>query len=135
VVVIRPPKGGIHKTFALLDCASEVTLLCEEVRQFHRSGRSKWLKTDLSMHKTQNLNHCVMCCSVLNPWTASASSKFKTLILIPILNLSKKPISHEKVVRKWHHLAENPLSCIGAEEVPTTCLNIAMFRFCRMLRS
>lgn len=33
-VVIRAPSGEVYESFAPLDCACEISLLCDKVRQF-----------------------------------------------------------------------------------------------------
>ena len=36
---------------------------------------------------------------------------------MPLLNLKKNPIAHQKLVDRWPHLADVPLSCVGVGEV------------------
>ncbi len=101
-----------------VDCVDcEVTLLCEEVRQFlGLEGPAEMVEIG-SWHAQDPKFKSLRVSFSVESVDGLSEIKIQNAYTVPILNLSKRPISHEKIVRKWPHLAEVPFSSVGTAEV------------------
>ncbi len=106
-VVIRA-NGKRFETLALLDGASEVTMICEEVvKPLSLSGRQEiarigtWHAEDPSFKTTR------VACEVAAR-DDGATFPLSDCYTVPSLNLSKRPVSRNKLVQRWPHLSGIP---------------------------
>ena len=117
VPVIISANGHSVSTFALLDPGSEVTMLCESVKKkLNLTGPTEkavigtWHANDPAF-KTTRVAFSV---SSADEGTSFAVAGGYT---VPSLNLTKRPIARDKLVKKWPHLASVPLKQVDAAEV------------------
>jgi hypothetical protein len=116
-VIIRSPDNKTIQTYALLDCASEITLLREDARKsLSLSGPEQLVEIGTWHSQDPKFKSCMVSFSVES---VDGLSKFEITdaYSVPRLNLNKRPVPFDKVVQKWPHLAVVPLSCVNAGEV------------------
>ena len=116
-VIIRSPDNKTIQTYALLDCASEITLLREDARKsLSLSGPEQLVEIGTWHSQDPKFKSCMVSFTVES---VDGLSKFEITdaYSVPRLNLSKRPVPFDKVVQKWPHLAVVPLSCVNAGEV------------------
>jgi hypothetical protein len=116
VIIHSPDNRSIH-TYALLDCASEITLLREDVRKsLSLTGPEKLVEISTLHSQDPKFRSSMVSFSVESVDVLSKVEITDAYSLLR-LNLSKRPVPFDKVVQKWPHLSVVLLSCVNAGEV------------------
>ena len=102
-VIIRSPDNKNIQTYALLDCASEITLLREDAkRSLSLTGPEQLVEIGTWHSQDPKFKSCMVSFTVES---VDGLSKFEITdaYSVPRLNLSKRPVPFDKVVQKWPH--------------------------------
>ena len=115
-VVIRA-NNKVVNTFALLDPGSEVTMLSSWVKEkLELTGPAEsavigtWHAQDPSFKSTRIEFE-------VSSENGNAAFQVKGAYTVPSLNLTKRPVTRDKLVKKWPHLADVPLRHVETAEV------------------